>query len=44
MGSLLSDSQGISTAFHKFGINLRYLGKVVNHVLLKDNIDIRICL
>jgi hypothetical protein len=27
----LTDSKGISNAFHKFGVNLRYIGFVVNH-------------
>lgn len=31
MSSFLSDSKGISDAFHEFGVNIRYLGTVCNH-------------
>ncbi len=37
----LTDSQGISTAFHKFGVNMRYLGDVHRHELLKQNYEIK---
>ncbi len=44
LSSSLTDSKGISYAFHKHGVNLRYLGRVYNHELLKNHVDIKICL
>ena len=44
LSSSLTDSKGISSAFHKHGVNMRYLGRVCQHENLKDSIDIRICL
>lgn len=31
----LTDNKGVSKAFHMWGVNMRYLGEVYNHELIK---------
>ncbi len=33
----LTDSSNLSNVFHQYGVNMRYLGAVHKHELLKDN-------
>jgi protein TIF31 len=41
---LLSDSRGIAQAFHKHGVNMRYLGEVCSHKLTVDHPQIKVAL
>jgi len=43
-GDYLTDSQGLSSIFHEYGVNMRYLGFVEHHDLLKDSLEVKFCL
>ena len=37
----LTDNMGIAKGFHKWGVNMRYLGKVIKHEGLKNELHIQ---
>jgi len=41
---LLSDTRGLTEVFHRYGVNMRYLGQVHQHKLVVEQPQIRLAL